>query len=72
MGRLQQLVVLYPQAHATNPPNCRRTLADGADLNQSSQGCWNWWGYGDDRQYLTKKGVQVLAIWKMVQRLEGK
>src|SRR5208337_25659 len=35
-------------------------------------GCWNWWGYADDRQYLTKKGVQVLAIWKMVQRLEGK
>ena len=52
------ILVLYPQAHATNPAN--------------PAGCWNWWGYGGDRQYLTKKGVQVLAIWKMVQRIEGK
>ena len=41
-------------------------------LNANLAGCWNWWGYADDRQYLTKKGVQVDAIWKMIERMEGK
>ena len=66
------ILVLYPQAHATTTAELPPNLWATALLNANPEGCWNWWGYSDDRQYLTKKGVQVLAIWKMVQRLEGK
>jgi poly(3-hydroxybutyrate) depolymerase len=66
------LLVLYPQAHATTPAELPPDLQPDALIYANPEGCWNWWGYGGDRQYLTKKGVQVLAIWKMVQRLEGK
>lgn len=66
------LLVLYPQAHATTPAELPPNLWAEALIYANPEGCWNWWGYSDDRQYLTKKGVQVLAIWKMVQRLEGK
>ncbi len=65
------IVVLYPQAHATTlaelPPGSPLTALYEANPN----GCWNWWGYSDDERYLTKNGVQVDAIWKMVQRIEG-
>ena len=42
--------------------------------NVNPDGCWNWWAYAGDAQYLnlTKKGAQINAIWKMMQRLEGK
>ena len=40
--------------------------------NAIPAGCWSWWGYGGDAQYLTKKGAQIDAIWKMIERLEGK
>ncbi len=67
-----RIVILYPQAHATNlseiPPSLWLTGASA--LNP--EGCWNWWGYSGNSQYLTKKGVQVDAIWRMIQRLEGK
>ena len=66
------ILVLYPQAHATTPAELPPNLWANALIYANPEGCWNWWGYSDDRQYLTKKGVQVLAIWKMVQRLEGK
>ena len=66
------ILVLYPQAHATSPAELPPDLWATALLNANPEGCWNWWGYGGDRQYLTKNGVQVLAIWKMVQRIEGK
>jgi poly(3-hydroxybutyrate) depolymerase len=66
------IVVLYPQAHATTAAELPPNLWADALIYANPEGCWNWWGYSDDRQYLTKKGVQVLAIWKMVQRLEGK
>ena len=66
------LLVLYPQAHATTPAELPPNLWADVLIYANPEGCWNWWGYSDDRQYLTKKGVQVLAIWKMVQRLEGK
>jgi hypothetical protein len=64
--------VLYPQAHATTAAELPPNLWADALLYANPEGCWNWWGYSDDRQYLTKKGVQVVAIWKMIQRLEGK
>jgi poly(3-hydroxybutyrate) depolymerase len=66
------ILVLYPQAHATTAAELPPNLWADALLYANPEGCWNWWGYSDDRQYLTKKGVQVVAIWKMIQRLEGK
>ena len=57
------ILVLYPQTHATS---------FGNPLFVNPQGCWNFWGYADDNYFLTKKGVQIDAIWKMIQRLEGK
>ena len=39
--------------------------------NANPQGCWNWWGYAYDTQFLTKRGVQVSAIWSMIQRIDG-
>jgi poly(3-hydroxybutyrate) depolymerase len=66
------IIVLYPQAHATTPAELPPNLWLMALEYANPEGCWNWWGYSDDRQYLTKKGVQVVAIWKMIQRLEGK
>jgi len=66
------IVVLYPQAHATTPAELPPNLWAEALIYANPEGCWNWWGYSDDRQYLTKKGVQVAAIWKMIERIEGK
>jgi poly(3-hydroxybutyrate) depolymerase len=66
------ILVLYPQAHATTPSELTPNLWSDALIFANPEGCWNWWGYSDDRQYLTKKGVQIVAIWKMIQRLEGK
>ncbi len=50
-----RLVVLFPQ------------VAQGA-LNP--QGCWDWWGY-TGRDYSTRKGPQVVAVKRMVDRLSG-
>ena len=66
------IIVLYPQAHATKASELPSEPWIMALLNSNLAGCWNWWGYADDRQYLTKKGVQVDAIWKMIERIEGK
>jgi poly(3-hydroxybutyrate) depolymerase len=65
------IIVLYPQAHATEVSE----LASQNFLslfNTNLEGCWNWWGYGDDAQYLTKHGVQISAIWSMVLRVTGR
>jgi len=56
------ILVLYAQATAYPPSS----LDFGNPL-----GCWNWWGYAGDKQFLTKQGVQVGAIWSMVQRVTG-
>ncbi len=65
------IIVLYPQAHATTVQELavQNPMSNG---NTNPNGCWNWWGYAFDTQYLTKQGVQIGAIWGMVQRLEGK
>ena len=65
-----RVVVLYPQARtvsttAFSPPS----VTDGSNINP--EGCWNWWGYGYDKRYLFKDGIQVSAIWAMVQRVSG-
>ena len=65
-----RIVVLYPQARtvsttAFDPPAFTDTS------NTNPEGCWNWWGYGYDKRYLFKDGVQVSAIWAMVERVAG-
>ena len=67
-----QIVVLYPQAHATTVAELPSSLWLTGMQNINPIGCWNWWGYSGDAQYLTKKGVQVDAIWKMIERIEGR
>ena len=65
-----RIVVLYPQAHATSVAEL--SSQDFLSLfNTNLQGCWNWWGYAGDKQFLTKRGVQVGAIWSMAQRVTG-
>jgi poly(3-hydroxybutyrate) depolymerase len=65
------IIVLYPQAHSTTGQELAvQNLM--SDMNTNPNGCWNWWGYAFDAQYLTRKGVQIGAIWGMVRRLEGK
>ncbi|MGZ5271876.1 MAG: extracellular catalytic domain type 2 short-chain-length polyhydroxyalkanoate depolymerase [Ramlibacter sp.] len=49
-----RIIVLYPQTVATPPTN--------------GLGCWDWWGY-DSPDYATRKGPQLLAVKRMVDRL---
>ena len=67
-----RLLILYPQAHATSMAELPPSLFLTGAQNINPGGCWNWWGYAGDAQYLTKKGVQIDAIWKMIGRIEGK
>jgi poly(3-hydroxybutyrate) depolymerase len=60
-----RIVVLYPQTVAT-------TAVPATPFNP--QGCWDWWGYSDfgydmAGHYATRDGVQIAAVWRMVQRL---
>lgn len=63
-----RIIVLYPQAHATTVSELASQNSLSL-LNANPQGCWNWWGYAGDSQYLTKQGVQIDAIWSMVRRV---
>jgi poly(3-hydroxybutyrate) depolymerase len=65
------ILVLYPQAHSTTVQELA-VQNPMSNMNTNPNGCWNWWGYAFDTQYLTQKGVQIGAIWAMVQRMEGK
>ena len=67
-----RIVVLYPQAHATTVAELPSSFWLTGIEATNPGGCWNWWGFGGDAQYLTKKGAQIDAIWKMIERLEGK
>jgi poly(3-hydroxybutyrate) depolymerase len=67
-----RIIVLYPQAHATTVAELPAKAGLTALIDANPYGCWNWWGYAEDPQYLTKNGVQVSAIWAMVHRIEGK
>ncbi len=67
-----RIVVLYPQAHATTVAELPSSLWLTGMENANPAGCWNWWGFAGDTQFLTRKGVQIDAIWKMIERLEGK
>lgn len=51
------LIVLYPQAVVSN-------------LSPSNpKACWDWWGYNDAATFDTKRGAQMAALKKMVERL---
>lgn len=50
------IIVLYPQAHA-GPGN--------------PKACWDWWGY-DSPDYHVKTGRQMAAVKRMLDRLAGK
>ncbi|GEP59448.1 extracellular catalytic domain type 2 short-chain-length polyhydroxyalkanoate depolymerase [Reyranella soli] len=65
-----RIVVLYPQAHATSVSELAMQNASST-FNTNPNGCWNWWGYANDAQFLTKQGMQIGAIWSMVRRLTG-
>jgi poly(3-hydroxybutyrate) depolymerase len=66
-----RIIVLYPQAHATTVAELPAQAGMTAIVDANPYGCWNWWGYAEDPQYLTKNGVQVSAIWAMVRRIGG-
>jgi hypothetical protein len=52
------IVVLYPQALTI------------AMMGVNPFGCWNFWGYGADfKDYPTKDGRQISAVWQMVEAL---
>jgi poly(3-hydroxybutyrate) depolymerase len=67
-----RIIVLYPQAHAIEATDLPASLWRAALQNANPLGCWNWSGYAADSHYLTKNGAQIGAIWKMIERLEGK
>ncbi|MCW2285987.1 hypothetical protein M2323_003824 [Rhodoblastus acidophilus] len=51
------MIVLYPQATSST-------------LLGNPLGCWDWWGY-DDANYALKKGRQMLAVKRMIDRVSG-
>jgi len=51
-----RLVLLFPQT-ASSPVN--------------PQACWDWWGY-TGRDYLTRKGPQIVAVRRMIERLASR
>lgn len=53
------IVVLYPQVNVSYT------------IPFNPQGCWDWWGYTGSN-YALKSGVQMEAIWTMVQTLVAK
>jgi hypothetical protein len=52
-------------------PDKRSAAVKVVGSNINPEGCWNWWGYAYDKRYLFKDGIQVSAIWAMVQRVSG-
>ena len=66
-----RIVVLYPQARSFEAKDMS-TQTPGGWLQFNPEGCWNWFGYGYDRDYLFKSGVQITALYRMVERVTGK
>jgi poly(3-hydroxybutyrate) depolymerase len=66
-----RIVVLYPQARSVGVQDFPTPRATDI-FNINPNGCWNWWGYAYDTRYLFKDGVQISAIWAMVQQVSGR
>ena len=58
-----RLVVLYPDTVASSAPN-----------TTNPNGCFDWWGYSNqyDPAYAIKSGLQMSALYAMVQRVTGR
>lgn len=64
------IVVLYPQARTIATSDFRDPKpTDLFEINP--EGCWNWFGYGYDDFYPTRRGVQITAIRAMIDRVAG-
>lgn len=61
-----RLIVLYPQTVA------RSGAALGSwKFVMNPKGCWDWWGYTGDN-YASREALQVKAVHRMVERLQGR
>jgi len=58
------IIILYPQATKWDPSFLQSFYTTG-----NPNGCWDWWGYSGSNYYV-KKGKQMQAIRKMIERLE--
>ncbi len=58
-----RLVVLYPDTVASSAPN-----------TTNPNGCFDWWGYSNQYypDYAIKSGLQMSALYAMVQRVTGR
>ncbi len=54
VAEVNNIIMLMPQVKP-NPPS-------------NPTGCWDWWGYTNE-QYPTRKGPQIDAVYKMVNRV---
>jgi hypothetical protein len=64
------IIVLYPQARSVSVEDF--SVKRGTDLLEiNPAGCWNWFGYGYDDHYPLKGGVQVTALYNMIERVIG-
>ena len=54
-----RLIVLYPQ------------VASSRMAPMNPMGCWDWWGYTDDK-YATRDGQQIRVVRAMMDRLAGR
>ena len=69
------IVVLYPQAHSVSRTDLNAAYPARWFRNHfavNPKGCWNWWGYAYDDRFALKDGVQVSAIYGMIERLMGR
>jgi poly(3-hydroxybutyrate) depolymerase len=64
------IIVLYPQARSFGAKDVSTQSVDTL-FQTNPEGCWNWFGYGSDRDYMLKSGVQITALHAMIQRMMG-
>ena len=69
------IIVLYPQAHSVTQADLDAAYPGRWFRNAfavNPKGCWNWWGYAYDDRFALKDGVQIRALYGMIQRLLGR
>ncbi|MCA1939711.1 MAG: hypothetical protein LDL26_01810 [Caenispirillum bisanense] len=59
------IIVLYPQTKASE-----KSAFNPLGM-PNPKGCWDWWGF-TTQDYLTKNGVQMRAVWGMVERVANR
>jgi len=58
VGELNNIIMIYPQ-----------TILSNGVMNNPN-GCWDWWGYVNQK-YATKTGNQMIAVYRMIQKMMG-